>query len=236
MTWQRLVVVGAMALVVTGCGRAPTTAGAARTPTPSASPSSTTTAPADTASPSPSISSSPSPSPTPCTVNAFAGLWAGRAATSQEEAAMVAVGKPAAEKALGVQDASACSGNQQCFFLGSPSRAMVGTNAGTFYGQVGGASGGGGAACFVFLYRDAAGWHYVNARWAQATGSIPGPQDLVKLSGWTNGPDPPGLSSHIVACLPNGTVVDVDSAPVYLDGHIWWHLSGRGWMAHEFLT
>ncbi|OLE50502.1 MAG: hypothetical protein AUI36_19285 [Cyanobacteria bacterium 13_1_40CM_2_61_4] len=37
-------------------------------------------------------------------------------------------------------------------------------------------------------------------------------------------------------CATRGTVVDVDSAPVYLDGHIWWHLSGRGWMAHEFLT
>jgi hypothetical protein len=39
-----------------------------------------------------------------------------------------------------------------------------------------------------------------------------------------------------VACLANGIVVDVDSAPVYLDGHIWWHLHERGWMAHENLT
>jgi hypothetical protein len=30
-------------------------------------------------------------------------------------------------------------------------------------------------------------------------------------------------------------VVDVDSAPLYTDGKIWWHLSGKGWMAHDFL-
>jgi hypothetical protein len=27
-----------------------------------------------------------------------------------------------------------------------------------------------------------------------------------------------------------------DSAPVYADGHIWWHLGAfEGWMAHDFL-
>ena len=149
---------------------------------------------------------------------------------------MIAAGKPAAERDLQAVDAKTCSGSQACFQVGNPSRAMVGTSAGTFYGQLGGASGGGGAGCFVFLYQDVAGWHYVNVRCAQATGSIPGPQDLVKVSGCANVRDAPGLSSHVVACLTNGTIVDVDSAPVYLDGHIWWHLNGRGWMAHEFLT
>ncbi len=95
---------------------------------------------------------------------------------------MIASGKPAAELDLHAVDAKSCSGSQTCFVVGSPSRAMVGTNAGTFYAQLGGASGGGGAACFVFLYYDAAGWHYVNVRCAQATGDIPGPQDLVKVS------------------------------------------------------
>ena len=149
---------------------------------------------------------------------------------------MIEVGKPAAERELHAVDASQCSGNQACFRIGSPTRAMVGTNAGTFYGQLGGASGGGGTSCFVFLYQDASGWHYVNVRRAQATGDIPGPQDLVKVSGCAKVRDAPGLSSHEVACLPNGTIVNVDSAPVYLDSLIWWHLSGRGWMAHENLT
>ena len=154
---------------------------------------------------------------------------------------MIAVGRPAAEKDLGLTDASVCSGEQDCFKVGTPSRAMVGTNAGTFYGQEGHFASGGGAAaaptgCFVFLYQDATGWHYVNARCVQATGYIPGPQDLVWVSGCANVRDAPGLGSLVLACLKNGTIVDVDSAPVYTDGHIWWHLATRGWMAHDFLV
>jgi hypothetical protein len=91
-------------------------------------------------------------SPMTCAIDPLPGLCVGRPATSQEEAAMIAVGKPAAERDLHAVDASTCSGNQTCFKVGTRSRAMVGTNAGTFYAQVGGASGGGGAACFVFLY------------------------------------------------------------------------------------
>ena len=164
-----------------------------------------------------SSSASTSPSPT-CTINPLPGLCVGRPATAQEEAAMIAVGQPAAER------------DQPGFQVGNPSRAMVGTKAGTFYGP------GPGAGCFVFLYQDASGWHYVNVRCAQATGNIPGPQDLVKVSGCANVRDAPGLNSRVIACLPNGTTVDVDSAPIYVDGHIWWHLAGRGWMVHGNLT
>ena len=150
---------------------------------------------------------------------------------------MIEVGRPAAEQDLGMKDVSNCSGNDVCFRVGNPSRAMVGTEAGTFYGTAGGASGtGGGAGCFVFLYHDASGWHYVNARCSQATGSIPGPQDRVFVSNCANVRDSPGLSGRVLACLSSGTFVDVDSAPIYTDGHIWWHLAGRGWMAHDFLV
>jgi hypothetical protein len=44
------------------------------------------------------------------------------------------------------------------------------------------------------------------------------------------------LTAKVLGCLGNGTLVDVDSAPVYRDKHIWWHLAGRGWMAHDFLV
>lgn len=131
---------------------------------------------------------------------------------------MIAAGKPAAQRDLAG------------FQVGNPSRSMVGTNAGTFYGTVTG------TGCWVFLYQDATGWHYVNARCAQASGYIPGPQDQVRVSGCANVRDAAGLSSRVTACLPNGTIVDVDSAPVYTDGHIWWHLTGRGWMAHDYLV
>ncbi len=131
---------------------------------------------------------------------------------------MIAVGRPSAERDL--------SG----FQVGNPSRAMVGTNAGTFYGTIRG------AGCWVFLYQDANGWQYANARCAQATGLIPGPQAMVWVSGCANVRDAPGLSSRVLTCLPNRTIVDVDSAPVYADAYIWWHVAGRGWMSHDFLV
>lgn len=200
----------------------PTPSGQSATPTASA-----------TIRPTPS----PRPAPTTCAINPLPGLCFGRPAATQEEAAMIAVGKPDAEQELNAQDPSGCSGNELCFFIGNPSRATIGTNAATFYGEVGApAQTSGRTACFVFLYKDALGWHYVNARCAKATGSLPGPQDRVNVSGCANVRDAPGLSSNIVACLPSGTYVDVDSGPTYIDGHIWWHLAGRGWMAHEYLT
>jgi hypothetical protein len=149
---------------------------------------------------------------------------------------MIAVGRPGIEADFGWKDGAACSGNATCFTVGNPSRAMVGTNAGTFYGNQHNASGPGGSGCWVFLYQDSKGWHYVNAGCAQATGYIPGPQDRVFVNGCANLRDAPGLSSHVIGCLGNGTVVDIDSAPTYLDGHIWWHLADRGWLAHDFLV
>jgi hypothetical protein len=149
---------------------------------------------------------------------------------------MIAVGRPAFESDWGFKDASACNTGDECFQVGQPSQAMVGTNAGTFSGQSYRSGGGGGAGCFIFLYEDSSGWHYVNGRCAQATGYLPGPQDLVYVSGCANVRFTPGVSSKVVGCLANGTMVDVDSAPVYLDGHIWWHLANLGWMAHEFLV
>jgi hypothetical protein len=166
------------------------------------------------------------------------GLCVGRAATAQEEAAMIAVGKPAIEADYGWPDWSTCVNGQQCYEVGNPSRAMVGTNAGTFYGIYGQYPGGGlGSPCWVFLFQDSSGWHYANAGCAQARGYVPGPGDRVFVNpGCANVRDVPSLSGKVIACLNNGTTVDVDSAPTYVDGHIWWHLAGHGWMAHDFLV
>jgi hypothetical protein len=150
---------------------------------------------------------------------------------------MIAVGRPAIEKSYGWKDWSACSDGQTCFRVGSPSRAMVGTSAGSFFGSYGQFPGGGlGAGCWLFLYQDAKGWHYVNAGCEQAYGSLPGVGDHVFVTGCANFRAAPTLSATVLGCLGNGTVVDVDSAPVYKDGHIWWHLASRGWMAHDFLV
>ena len=61
-------------------------------------------------------------------------------------------------------------------------------------------------------------------------------QDLVYVSGCANLRDNPGSRGRVLACLPTGIQVDVDSAPLYTDGKIWWHIAGRGWMAHDFLV
>ena len=113
---------------------------------------------------------------------------------------------------------------------------MVGTDAGSFHGGSSCPTFCGGAACWVFLYRDAAGWHYVNARCAQDMGYVPGRQARVWVTGCANFRAAPALTATVLGCLGNGTYVDVDSAPVYKDGHIWWRLAGRGWMAHDFLV
>jgi hypothetical protein len=227
--------VATLVIVLAGCGSGPS-AHVTASPTPQASAT-------QSASPSPTTSSStptpPAPSPSPCSrVEPLPGLCVGRAATSQEEGAMIAVGKPAIEADYGWPDWSACVNGQMCYEVGSPSRAMVGTNAGTFYGIYGQYPGGGlGSPCWVFLFADSGGWHYVNAGCAQASGYVPGPGDRVFVNpGCANVRDVPGLSGKVLACLNSGTTVDVDSAPTYLDGHIWWHLAGHGWMAHDFLV
>jgi hypothetical protein len=197
------------------------------TPSPSASPSSTAS-PTET-SPTPDTS----PSPTECTPT---DLCNPRSATATEESAMIAAGKAAFEKAYGLKDVSACGSGDDCFAVSNPSQATVGTNAGWFHGDEHQYPSGGGSGCWIYLYRHASGWHYLNGRCAEVTGYVPGPQDRVYVTtGCARVRDIPSLSGKVVDCLIKGVVVDVDSAPVFADGYIWWHLQGRGWMAHDFL-
>ncbi len=152
---------------------------------------------------------------------------------------MIAAGSPGVEKALGMKDWSVCSNGQTCFKASIAGAAMVGTNAGVFDGGYGLYPGGGlGAACWVFVYADSSGWHYLNSGCAQNDGFVPGSSDTgahVFVTGCANFRATPGLTGKVLGCLGNGTVVNVDTAPEYQDGHIWWHLTGRGWMAHDFL-
>jgi hypothetical protein len=37
-------------------------------------------------------------------------------------------------------------------------------------------------------------------------------------------------------CLGNGSTVTVDDGPSYVDQRIWWHIQGKGWMAHDYLV
>lgn len=214
---------GATSLVLMACG---STSGQ---PTANASP----------AAASPTAQASPATSSGACTVpQPLADLCVGRAATADEEQAMVAAGRVGAEGALHLSDWSQCGAGQNCFRVSDPSRAMIGTDAGAFaagYGQY--PLGSLGAFCVVFVSHDTRGWHYVNVACAQNPGFMPGKEDHVyAASSCANVRTSPSLSATVVGCLVTNTVVQVDSAPVFADGHIWWHLNGRGWMAHDFLV
>ncbi len=212
--------IGAYALVGAACGSSAAVSSVGHSP-----------------SASQSVAQAPSPTlPAACAVNTTPSGCHYRDATTDEQSAMVAVAVPAFEADWGYKDVSACGSGDTCFQIGDPPRAQIGVDAGSIYGTEHLNGYGGGSGCSLFLFRDAGGWHYVNGRCAQATGYIPGPQDLVYVQGCANLRDGPGVSSKVIACIRNGTTVDVDSAPVYLDGHIWWHLAGKGWMAHDFLV
>ena len=151
---------------------------------------------------------------------------------------MLAVGRPAVEAKYHLTPFASCKSGDFCFFVGNPLSAIVGTNAAVFSGGTGVYPQGGlGSACVVYLTHDGAGWHYLNSACAQNPGFWPGVGDHVFVSSsCANVRTAPGLSSTVLSCLNANTEVNVDSAPVLADGHIWWHLAGRGWMAHDYLV
>jgi hypothetical protein len=148
---------------------------------------------------------------------------------------MISAGKGPAEKDLNLGDGASCSASQECLFVDKATGTM-GVNAGFFHASEGCPNGCGGAGCWVYLYSEGDSWHYVNARCAQSPGYTPGADSIVYVSGCANVRADPGLKGKVVGCLSNGTHVNVDSAPLYTDSKIWWHLQGQGWMAHDFLV
>jgi len=163
----------------------------------------------------------------------------GQVPTHQEYVAMKAAGALAIENALGYKDWSVCTSGQNCYRVSPEPSGMMGSNAGVLNGGFGQyPSGGLGAPCWVFLYRDSGGWHFLNFACAQNPGFTPGAAAVgthVFVIGCANYRTAPSLTAAALGCLTKGTVVNVDSAPVYANGHIWWHLTGRGWMVHDYL-
>jgi hypothetical protein len=148
---------------------------------------------------------------------------------------MISAGKTPAESYLHLGDAGSCQPQQSCLNT-DQATGVIGVNAGFFQAASGCPQGCGGAGCWIYLYQDSSSnWHFVDAACAQAPGYVPGPQDQVRVSGCANVRREPGSRAPVAGCLPNGTTVDIDSGPVYTDSHIWWHVQGKGWMAHDFL-
>ena len=176
----------------------------------------------------------PNPTVTATVTPTASPIASPRSATPSEYDDMVAAGKPGAERQLGIADCGSASPGpgHDCFAAFGASDAIVGTDAGYFHGSRFG------SGCWVYLYHDAGGWHYVDVRCAQAPGSLPriGMDDTVNVSGCANVRAQPGLQTQIVACLPNGTSVHISNGPVFRDGKLWWFLQGQGWMVHESLV
>jgi hypothetical protein len=172
-----------------------------------------------------------SPSPSPST--------SGRYATAKDAAIAAMVAKTGST----YKEDGLCPSGTSCL-----SKAMVfgntdpasGFNAA--YVQIGYGGSGGGAACFVYVFYDAAGWHlYPPTVCGQQGGLNPilGYDDQVQLTtgSCANVREQPSLTSQIVTCIKNGTTVTIDNVPPrYVDGHIWWSVNHQqGFMAHDVL-
>jgi hypothetical protein len=104
------------------------------------------------------------------------------------------------------------------------------------------------AACFIYTFQDATGWHFLDMVCAGPESGVSWPDvgefDYVFVTGGgcANVRATPGLSGKVVACLPADTTVNIDGGPDYVVeplprvSHLWWHLQGKGWMAHDFLV
>lgn len=199
---------------------------------PSGQPTANVTSPSPTAAQGPTRCSVPQPLP---------GLCVGRAATTAEGQAILAAGTVGAEQDLRLKDMAQCTVGDACFKPRSPSDTIVGTNAAVFSAASGTLGAGGtnlalGSACAVFVTNDGTSWHYAAAACVQNPGYLPGAGDHVYVpSACANVRSAPGLKAQVLDCLAKDTIVTVDSAPVFQDGYIWWHLVGRGWMANDFL-
>ncbi len=85
-------------------------------------------------------------------------------------------------------------------------------------------------------------WHFqLPVVCSQQSGYNPvlGAQDHVHTPGsCANVREGPGLSFRVLSCVPDGTVVRIDTVfPRYADGHIWWSINHQqGWMAHDSLV
>lgn len=137
-------------------------------------------------------------------------------------------------KKLAVPYVDPCPDNQSCL---SQRKAFTGMDA-AYFSYAEHAANDGGAAIFIYVFKDARGWHFLDAQGTQNIGApAVGVTDQVWLTdGCANVRDAPTVTGKVLACLPNGTQVDIDRGPTYADRHLWWHLKDRGWMAHDFLV
>lgn len=113
-----------------------------------------------------------------------------------------------------------------------------GNNAAYFAYQAGSgeANGPGPYGCYIYVYRDSYGWHYLNGRCTQnLVVANPGVASVTTTGSCANLRESAGLSGRVIRCLIEGTTVTIDGGPTWLDNHLWWHVNAGGWIAHDNL-
>ena len=219
------------AMLVTSCN--PTAPGAATTV------SSSTTTPSSSrfASPSPAMVGSPA---SPAASSSVSGI-----AAAKQVAIDGAVKQTGATYLDGNVDVGvACpASSTECLVIQSE---VDGEHAAYFRGRMGALKQS--AACFIYTVEDPTGWHFLDMVCAGPESGVfwpdVGADDFVSVAAGScaNVRATPGLSGRIVACLGEGQIVTIDGGPVYLVepppsvSHLWWHVKGKGWMAHNFLV
>jgi hypothetical protein len=121
-----------------------------------------------------------------------------------------------------------------------------GVHAAYFRGHLGSSSAS--ALCLIYTVQDAAGWRFLDMACAGPESGVAWPDvgeiDLVFVPAGScaNVRANPGLSGKVVACLRADTSITIDGGPDYVVepppnvSHLWWHIKGMGWMAHDFLV
>jgi hypothetical protein len=93
-------------------------------------------------------------------------------------------------------------------------------------------------ACLTYVFKEAAAWEYLESRCEGDHLISPYVGSAVQVhvpTGCANIRATPRLGAALVGCVPNGTRAGIDDGPTFADGRLWWHLTGNGWMAHDFL-
>ena len=105
--------------------------------------------------------------------------------------------------------------------------------------------------CAFYLVNES-GWRPLDFRCGTASTPFPsiGSSGRVLLgmgeTGCVNVHAAPGLLAKVVACLNDGTRVQLDDGPYFLleanatlnppsTKNYWWHIAGKGWMVHQYL-
>jgi len=135
------------------------------------------------------------------------------------------------EAATGLRYAGSCPANAACL---SVLTQTVGQNAAVVLFST---ASSGGRQCAGYVYRSGSGWHFLDAVCALPGQLSPlvGRAATIHVPGsCANLRDRASLNAAVVACLYDGTQVNIDGGPTYADGRIWWH-EKRGWIAHDFL-